>query len=69
MNERSIFINGKPLQTQADSLHALLLERGFSLGAAFACAVNNSFVPRAHWPQHTLQAGDRVDVIAPITGG
>ena len=69
MNERELFVNGVALQTPAPNLQALLLERGFSLDAAFACAVNNTFVPRPHWPQQPLQAGDRVDVIAPITGG
>jgi sulfur carrier protein len=69
MNERELFINGVALQTQAPNLQALLLERGFSLEAAFACAVNNAFVPRPHWPQQPLQPGDRIDVIAPITGG
>jgi len=69
MNERDVFVNGAALRTAAPTLQALLQERGFALDAAFACAINNSFVPRAHWPQHALQAGDRVDVIAPITGG
>jgi len=26
-------------------------------------------VPRVQWPQRALVQGDRVDVIAPITGG
>lgn len=69
MNEYAIVINGKPLQTQAESLQDLLLERGFALNTAFACAINNCFVPRLMWPLHGLQPGDRVDVIAPITGG
>jgi sulfur carrier protein len=46
-----------------------LLERGHLLEGAFACAINNQFVPRVEWPQRALQPGDRVDVIAPITGG
>jgi sulfur carrier protein len=50
-------------------LQALLLERGHDLNSALACAINNHFVPRAQWPSQPLQAGDRVDVIAPITGG
>jgi len=69
MNPRDIFINGQPVQTGAADLQALLLERGHRLDAAFACAINNQFVPRAQWPRHSLQAGDRVDLIAPITGG
>jgi sulfur carrier protein len=69
MNSTHLFINGAPVQTQAADLQALLLERGQDLNAAFACAINNTFVPRAQWPQRSLQAGDRVDLIAPITGG
>ncbi len=69
MNPCAIYLNGAPLHTRAASLHALLLERGFSMDAAFACAINNQFVPRPQWPQQPLQAGDRIDVIAPITGG
>jgi len=69
MNERDIFINGAALQTQASTLQALLLERGFAMDAAFACAVNNTFVPRGLWSQQPLHSGDRVDVVAPITGG
>ncbi|MDQ3058901.1 MAG: sulfur carrier protein ThiS [Pseudomonadota bacterium] len=64
-----ISFNGEPLQTGAATLQDLLLERGYELKNAFACAVNRSFVPRPHWPARTLQAGDRVDVVTPITGG
>lgn len=69
MNLLGIFINGEAVQTQAPNLQALLLERGHSLDSAFACAVNNQFVPRVQWAQRLLAVGDRVDVIAPITGG
>ncbi len=67
--EVAIFFNGKPLQTRAPHLQALLLERGYVLGNAFACAVNNTFVGRPQWPHCVLHTGDRLDVIAPITGG
>ena len=69
MNPLDIYVNGQAMQTQAAHLQGLLLERGHALNGAFACAINNSFVPRVEWPQRPLQAGDRVDVIAPITGG
>jgi sulfur carrier protein len=69
MNTRHIHVNGQPVQTQATQLQALLLERGHALNSAMACAINNHFVPRVEWPQRALQDGDRVDVIAPITGG
>lgn len=35
----------------------------------FAVAVNTVFVPRAHYAAQTLQAGDKLEIIAPVTGG
>ena len=69
MSTMEISFNGERLQTRAKTLHALLLERGYLLQNAFACAVNSSFVPRPQWPQRMLQNGDRIDVVTPITGG
>ncbi len=49
--------------TLADAI-ALLRPEG-----PFAAAVNTVFVPRSRHAQHPLQDGDRVEVIAPVTGG
>ncbi len=35
----------------------------------FAAAVNLQFVPRAQHATHPLRDGDRIELIAPITGG
>jgi len=35
----------------------------------FAAAVNTQFVPKTHYAQQTLHAGDRVEIISPVTGG
>lgn len=35
----------------------------------FAVAVNTNFVPNTRYAAHALQAGDRVEVISPVTGG
>ena len=35
----------------------------------FAAAVNLQFVPNTHYEQLVLQANDRIDIIAPVTGG
>ncbi len=35
----------------------------------FAVAVNTQFVPKAHYAQHALHEGDRVEIISPVTGG
>ena len=64
-----VSLNGERIATRAATLQALLLERGFDLKSAFACAVNNGFVPRPQWPERNLQGNDRIDVVTPITGG
>ena len=69
MSTFEISLNGERIATQAATLHALLLERGYDLKSAFACAVNNGFVPRPQWPERSLASGDRIDVVTPITGG
>ena len=64
-----ISMNGDRIAFEATTLQALLVARGYKLEAAFACAVNNTFVPRPQWPERTLENGDRIDVVTPITGG
>ncbi len=64
-----IFLNGQPMATDAATLQALLLAQGYDLGKAFACAINNGFVPRTQWLMRALEDGDRIDVITPIAGG
>ena len=65
----SISMNGEPIALEATNLQALLLARGYKLETAFACAINNTFVPRPQWPERLLQNGDRIDIVTPITGG
>ena len=69
MNTLEISLNGKVVATDATTLQALLETRGYDFKSAFACAINNVFVPRPQWPQRELQSGDRIDVVTPITGG
>jgi sulfur carrier protein len=69
MSNFEISLNGERLATQATSLQALLVERGYDLKSAFACAINSGFVPRPQWPERGLHGGDRIDVVTPITGG
>ncbi len=49
--------------TVADALTA------FGAQPPFAVAVNGAFVARARHPAHVLNAGDRIDVVRPVTGG
>ena len=69
MTTLEISLNGKRLETAAADLQSLLLAQGYELKNAFACAINNTFVPRPQWPARALVAGDRIDVITPIAGG
>ena len=69
MSSFEISLNGERMATGAPTLQALLLERGYDLKSAFACAINSGFVPRPQWPERRLQGGDRIDVVTPITGG
>ena len=64
-----ISLNGERLSIEAATLQALVLARGYQLESAFACAVNNSFVPRLQWPERALADGDKIDIVTPITGG
>lgn len=64
-----VSLNGERLKVEAATLQALLLARGYKLETAFACAINNTFVPRPQWPERTLINGDKIDIVTPITGG
>ena len=64
-----ISLNGARAAVVATTLQALLLARGYKLDSAFACAINNTFVPRQQWPERMLQNDDRIDIVTPITGG
>jgi len=69
MTTIEVSMNGRPLRTPAATLAELLRHQGYAADAAVACAVNHEFVPRAQWPAHELDDGDRIDVVSPITGG
>ena len=64
-----ISLNGERVAAEVSTLQALLLARGYKPEAAFACAINNTFVPRLQWAGRRLENGDRIDVVTPITGG
>ena len=64
-----ISMNGERLETSAVTLTDLLLAHGYALENAFACAINNTFVPRQQWAERKLENGDRIDIVTPITGG
>lgn len=49
-------------------LARVLAELGYR-GKKVAVAVNETFVPRTDWCARVIEAGDRLDIVAPIQGG
>lgn len=64
----NIQLNGVTTQTQAETLHAFLIEAGYA-DAVVATAVNGDFVPGPTRVDCQLAEGDRIEVLAPMQGG
>lgn len=65
-----IHINDTPRELFASTtLDELALSLGLAGRRGVAVAVNDTVVPRAAWPSHTLTDGDRVLVIQATQGG
>lgn len=64
----NIFINQMPheLAPGASLADAVAL---LQAKPPFAAAVNLQFVPNSQYSQTLLQSDDRIDIIAPVTGG
>lgn len=63
-----IELNGKPVETDAGDLAALLSELGHA-PATVATALNGGFVPRNRRDATPLRDGDRVEMLSPMQGG
>ncbi len=70
MNSKTItlLVNQSAVQLPAGATLADLIARQ-QPQPPFAAAVNLQFVPKTHYAQTALQADDRIDLIAPVTGG
>ena len=67
----TITFNGQAIQVSeaaGGSLHDFLVERGLKADR-IAVERNGAIVPRGEWPQVTLQAGDRLEVVHFVGGG
>ncbi|MFT6591404.1 MAG: sulfur carrier protein [Rhodoferax sp.] len=64
----NIFINqvSHELPAGATLAEAIALNRALP---PFAAAVNLQFVSKTQYTQKLLQSDDRIDIIAPVTGG
>lgn len=64
----TVLVNQQPRQLPAGATLAdAVVQAG--VRPPFAAAVNLEFVPRGQHAERQLQAGDRIELIAPITGG
>ncbi|SLN36129.1 sulfur carrier protein ThiS [Pseudoruegeria aquimaris] len=63
-----ITLNGESRETEARTLAELLAEIGLA-EAKVATAVNEAFVAAPARATHALEAGDRIEVLAPMQGG
>lgn len=61
-------LNGELIRTQAQTLAALIEERGLP-AATVATALDGDFVPRARRGDTPLRDGARIEVLSPMQGG
>jgi thiamine biosynthesis protein ThiS len=50
------------------NLNEVLLLHGYT-ETRFAIAVNRKFIPKLHYHNYVIQAGDHIEVITPMQGG
>lgn len=63
-----IMVNGEAVQVVATTLDAILHELGNG-DAKVATALNEEFVPASMRGETVLEAGDRLEIVAPRQGG
>ena len=62
-------VNGEDLTYDDPATVAALLQRLGHDPAAVAVAVNLTFVPRREYATKVLNAGDDIEIVAPMQGG
>jgi thiamine biosynthesis protein ThiS len=64
-----IIVNGEPRQVEDGFTAAQLVEAMGLTGQRVAMEVNLEIVPRSTYAAHTLQAGDRIEIVHAVGGG
>jgi sulfur carrier protein len=65
-----IVLNGEPRERDGATIVELLSDLGVEQRArGVAVAVNGEIVPRAQWPSHHVDTGDRVEAVSAMQGG
>jgi sulfur carrier protein len=63
-----VIVNGEPAEVSAETLEAALVELKY-VDMTVATALNQDFVPAPRRSATPLKDGDRIEVIAPMSGG
>lgn len=63
-----IVVNGEKVEVVATTLDAILVELGHG-DAKVATALNEEFVPATMRAETAIEAGDRLEIVAPRQGG
>lgn len=64
----NIQLNGRLINTQANSLSELLIEQQID-AACVATAYNGAFVPKSQYHTQLLDEGCQLEVLSPMQGG
>jgi len=63
-----VFINQSPVPLAEDATLNQALQYS-DARQPFAVAVNQQFIPRSAYDTTILKAGDRIEIVHPVTGG
>lgn len=65
---KTIYVNGKMIQTTALDLTELFSSLQFDQ-ESIATAIDGQFIPKTQYAQTFIQAGQKIEVLAPMQGG
>jgi sulfur carrier protein len=65
----SVSVNGEPRALAPATTLDVLVAALTRAPSGVAAAVNETVVPRGHWPATVLSDGDRVEVLTAVQGG
>lgn len=63
-----ITVNSQPIEVSARNLETALTELGYE-EERIATAINGDFIPQGNRAGTVLNAGDRIEILAPMQGG
>tara|TARA_R110000851_G_scaffold70007_1_gene156399 strand:- start:1650 stop:1871 length:222 start_codon:yes stop_codon:yes gene_type:complete len=64
----SLILNEQSMETTSTNLQVFLAEHGWIEGR-FVVVINDNIIAKSAHPTYQLLAGDRIDVLSPISGG